>query len=125
MKLTELEPKFFRYEVRTETWETVNGPKTGPREYRIPVKELGEAQCVQFLCPKCFAEWGSNYGVHYVEVTFSGRGVPNELGTHNRAGNPTRWAVSGNNFSDLTTQPSILLEGGCNWHGFLTNGDAN
>lgn len=118
MKLSELEPQFYRYETRVEERDTVNGPVTGPREYHIPVQTLAEAQCIFFLCPICL-----NGQHHQVEVTFAGRGVQDHQGNHNSAGKPTRWQVSGNDFSDLTTTPSILLEGGCFWHGFITNGE--
>jgi hypothetical protein len=137
VRLTDLEPQFIRYESRVETWNVVDGnPETwrergcptkqvtGPREYRIFVDALAEAQGITFICPKCFANAGhSNAGVHLCEVTFGGRGVPDVMGTHNKAGAPTRWQVSGRSYSDLTTSPSILLEGeGCGWHGFITDG---
>jgi len=118
LKLALLEPGFFRYETRIEEYHTDKGKVTGPREYRIPVATLAEAQCIFFLCPICVHKQG-----HQVEVTFAGRGVLDHQGNHNKAGNPTRWNVSGNDFSDLTTTPSILLEGGCAWHGFITNGE--
>ena len=120
MKLTDLEPQLYRYENRIETRDTTAGPKTGPCLYRVPVASLTEAQCLWFLCPKCFA--GQQ---HRVEVTIAGRGVPDDMGTHNAKGVAVRWNLSGNGFHDLTLTPSILLEGGCNWHGFVTNGDAD
>ena len=138
MKLTDLEPQFFRYETRNETWDTATGPKTGPREYHIPVDTLADAQCIFFLCPKCFAAQGSNYGVHSIEVTFAGRGVSDNMGSHNKAGNPTRWQivdataspdghpdVKSEDFKTLTLVPSILIEGCCGWHGYVTRGDAS
>lgn len=133
MKLTELKPQFFRYEMRTETWDTTTGPKTGPREYRIPVDSINNAHCIHFLCPKCFAAAGNNIGVHFIEVTFSGRGVPDEQGTHNKAGKPTRWdvvksglgsPVMSTGLDDLTLVPSILIEDCCGWHGYITKGEA-
>lgn len=80
------------------------------------VPTLAEAQGIFFGCPKC-------NGTHIVEVTFRNRGVPDHLGTHNKKGEAVRWEVSGAGVSDLTTQPSILIEGGCEWHGFVTNGE--
>src|SRR5437016_8801927 len=99
MKLTELEPQFIKYSNPIETWDTVNGPVSGLREIKIFVQTLSESQGVIFLCPKCFK--GSNIGVHMVEVTFSDRGVPDSLGTHNKQGKATRWNVSGNDLNDL------------------------
>jgi hypothetical protein len=121
MRLVELEPKFI-------TYHNINGVHYMDTldEFSNPIT-LDKAQGIHFLCPKCFAANGkSNYGVHYVEVTFKDRGVPDSEGTHNKSGKPVRWNVSGNDFSNLSTQPSILLEGeGCGWHGFITNGEVS
>lgn len=138
MRLLDLHPQFIRYESRIDTWRCAEGDlatwrergcptisKTGPREYRPYVDSLAEAQGILFCCPKCFAETGSNVGVHLCEVTFESRGVPAEMGTHNKDGKSVRWNVSGDGFHNLTTTPSILLEGGCGWHGFITNGEAS
>jgi hypothetical protein len=115
MQLTELEPEFIRYENRNEG--------AGFREWHIRVTTFAEAQGLLLLCPKCFAEAGSNIGVHLIQVTFADKGVPDELGSHNKAGKPTRWNVTGTGYADLTTTPSILIESGCKWHGFITNGE--
>lgn len=120
MKLTTLEPEFYRYEQRIEEYDTVDGKITDPRLYRVPVKTIEEAQCIFFICPLCFEK-----SYHQVEVTFADRGVEDKFGSHNKEGEPVRWNVSGSDFSNLTTTPSILLEGGCNWHGFITNGEVS
>lgn len=126
MKLIDLEPQFVRYEQRIEQYDTVNGPITGPRDYQIYVKTLAEAQGITFLCPKCFkVNNNSNQGTHSVEATFANRGVPDNQGTHNKNKLPVRWSVSGSHYHDLTTHPSILLPDGCNWHGFITNGEVS
>jgi hypothetical protein len=137
MKLRDLDPWFIRYESRIETWERVLGDPlkwksgdptesvTGPREYMVKVETLAEAQGIFFQCPKCAAiAHQPGRGPHYVQVTFAGRGATNAQGCHGKSGEPTRWEVSGTGFDDLTTKPSILLYGGCEWHGFITNGDA-
>lgn len=118
MKLTDLRPELFRYEERVETWKTTDGDKTGPRCYRVPVVNFADADCVWFWCPKCNGE-------HPIEVTIAGRGLPDHLGTHNKDGKPTRWNLFGDSFENLSLTPSIQLEGGCNWHGFVTNGQAD
>lgn len=107
--LTELEPAFLRYE------------SDGIRDPRIPT--LTDAQGLLFLCPLCFAQNHGPVGTHACEVSFEGRGVLPEQGSHNTEGKPTRWNVAGSGFHDLTLTPSILLQGGCNWHGFITNGE--
>lgn len=126
MRLSDLEPRFVRYESKIETYDVIVGdpstwhqrgeptePKTGPREYIVNAESLDQAQGLWFLCPKC--------GNHQCQVTFEGRGVPATLGTQNDKG-PVRWTVSGTSFEDLTITPSILLIGGCGWHGFIRAG---
>ena len=136
LKLIQLEPFFCRYETRVDTWQVVDGDPstwrergcpthdvTGPKEYVVRVESLSEAQGVEFLCPKCFQENKGPVGTHYCMVTFQGRGVPDEQGSHTAEGRPVRWVVTGTSLEDLTMTPSILLVGGCNWHGFITNGN--
>jgi hypothetical protein len=131
VRLIDLDPTFVRYEEREETWQRVVGDplmwkagdptelKTGPRAYTVPVETLAEAQGIRFVCPKCAGGSG-----HRCDVSFAGRGVPDHLGSQTDKGAPSRWSVSGTGFEDLTLQPSIQLIGGCNWHGYLLNGDA-
>lgn len=109
------------------TWNDRGYPsveKTGPRIHEVFVDTLEEAQGIFFLCPKYFAAMG-HIGCHLIEVTFAGRGVSDEMGTHNKAGQPVRWNITGTGFYDLSTVPSILLEGGCDWHGYITNGEVS
>lgn len=134
MKLVELEPEFIRYEMVTETWQQIVGDQetwrergcpctdvTGPREHRKIVSDLAQAQGIFFVCPKCFGTKDS----HMCEVSFADRGVQDNMGTHNKDGKPVRWTVTGSGPSDLSTTPSIQLQGGCNWHGYITNGEAS
>jgi len=147
MRLTLLEPTFVRYEMRIDTWTRCLGDAgtwkdgdpteevTGPREHTIhrTIDANGEytvrvpfalAEGIEFLCPKCFAENNGARGTHGCNVTFADRGEPDDMGSHNKEGNAVRWNVSGDSFENLTTTPSILLEGGCAWHGYITNGEA-
>lgn len=132
MRLTELEPEFVRYDTRRQlitvvvgdplTWKDGDPTEEVERdvEWTLPVEAFGEAQAVQFLCPKCFAEKDGAVGCHLVRVTFADRGVTPTQGCHNSKGEPTRWQiVEGNSFDTLRLAPSILLEGGCNWHGHV------
>jgi hypothetical protein len=112
MKLLDLEPQFIKYET------TNNGEIIYPRG--IPIEQ---AQGLLFLCPKCFAENKGPVGTHTCEVSFEGRGVLPHQGSHNKDGKPVRWNVAGSDLQNLTLTPSILLEGGCAWHGFITNGE--
>ena len=108
MKLTELEPQFLRIE---------------PDGHYPYVSTLAEAQGIEFLCPKCFREHDGPAGTHIVVVWFRDRGVPSD-----ELPLPGRWGVSGSGFEDLSITPSISLENstkvGCQWHGFVTNGEA-
>ena len=107
MRLTELEPEFIAYR----------------DDCVLTGKTFAEAQGIWFLCPLCFQKLGGSVGCHSVDVSFDGCGVLPQQGTHNKEGKPVRWQVSGTGIHDLTTKPSIQLEGGCNWHGWITNGE--
>lgn len=148
MNLVDLQPQFVRYETRIEDYEVIAGEAStwrergcpteivnGPREYMAHVESLVEAQGIWFLCPKCYAGnihrlppgatdvEGAGIGVHQVQVTFEGRGVKDDQGSHGTDGKPTRWNVSGTGYVDLTTAPSILVGPTCGWHGYITNGE--
>jgi hypothetical protein len=120
MRFTELEPQFMRYETRPQ-------PQADAGKYLHHVNSLDEAQGIHFLCPICFVKNGGNVGTHLIEVTFSGRGVSDDEGSHNREGKPSRWGVSGTGYSDLSTTPSVLIDPAlpacAGWHGYITNGD--
>ena len=144
MRLIDLEAYFVTYRDRIEprefaigdhlTWKQRGYPterRVVTVHYRHHVDSLAVAQGVEFLCPKCFVALTDRLGkpripgpigTHWCEVTFEGRGVKPEQGVHNKEGKPVRWNVSGTGLADLTTTPSILLQGGCNWHGYITNG---
>ncbi len=134
MKLIDLEPRFIRYETKQElrdfivgdheTWQERGQPvekRLTDCEYHIYVDKLAEAQGIMFLCPKCFEQNKGIVGTHSIQVTFDGRNVLSHEGVQNKEG-PVRWQVSGNDYNDLTIQPSILLLSGCGWHGYVTNG---
>ncbi len=84
------------------------------------VQNLSEAQGINFLCPMCFAKNGGSLGTHSVSISFADRGVKDEQGSHNKEGRPVRWnIIGGTGLDDLQLSPSILLEVGCGWHGFI------
>ncbi len=129
-RLMELDPSWRRHEVGTAS------PNHGQKlpdgsiqwggfevDWLQRVDLFSEAQGIWFDCPLCWAAWkaGGKYGAHGVLVWFAGRGVPERLGK-NSSGQTVRWNASGTGFEDLTLTPSILLPGGCNWHGFVTKG---
>ena len=117
MKLVHLEPQFVQYF------------SEGTAQFIRHVPDLGHAQGLQFLCPSCYARNGGAVGTHLIEVTFAGKGVPDDRGSHNRKGKPSRWTVTGGStLSNLTLKPSILIdsaEPACDgWHGYVTDGEA-
>lgn len=108
-----------------------NGDKFmwSPRPYRYEyhrVDNISEADQIDFLCPLCFEKNGGAEGTHGVFVSFAGRTIPDDAGTRDSEGKPSRWTVvSGTSLDDLVLAPSILLdnsrkpEEGCHWHGFI------
>jgi hypothetical protein len=115
MRLTELEPQFLRYEKRDDG-----------SEFYTYVDTLDEAQGIRFLCPKCFVDNAGSVGTHGVICWSRSRGVPEEARPK-----PGRWKLEGTGYNNLTlnadppgTARSVLLTGGCGWHGHVTNGDA-
>ena len=119
MRLTNLEPRFLRYEERMDDDGKVH-------VYYVAAKDLHDAQGVMFLCPLCYTKNAGKIGTHSVIVWFQGRNVPNqaEPGAARSDRPAQRWTVEGTDFVNLTTKPSIALEGGCAWHGWITNGEA-
>ena len=88
-------------------------------------KDVGreEADGIMFLCPKCFKDNNGPVGTHSVICWFVGR-VPDDVDPK-----PGRWNPSGTSIDDFSLvgpgAHSILMLGGCGWHGFVTNGDAS
>lgn len=132
MRLVELEPKFVSYVVGVAHEGHGRNLPDGtiqwggfPCEEIHTVDSIAEAQGIWFLCPKCFEANAGRVGTHSVEVTFSGKGATDVQGSHNLAGQPSRWGMSGTCFDDLVLTPSILLAGSrCGWHGFVGSNGA-
>lgn len=82
---------------------------------------LQEADGIMFLCPACFARNARVVGTHSVLVSFADRLVPDDAGSKNSAGVPSRWTISpgSTGLDDLVLTPSILIGTDCNWHGFV------
>ena len=112
MKLRELDGKFVR--LVTEDGHT----------FYETVDRLEDAQGIMFLCPLCFERNSGSIGTHSVLCWFMNRGVPDSEDPK-----PGRWTPSGSGLDDLTfvgpAAASVLLTSGCNWHGFVRNGDAS
>lgn len=140
MRLTDLDPRFVRWEDVVETFQRAD-PRfnelktdadlkafiaagqpcvevTEPREHKIRVGTISEAQGICFDCPTCKSG-------HRIAVAFAGRGVLDHHGSHDKNGRPTRWTVvGGSGFDDLTLSPSIDCtpsDPKC-WHGHIKGG---
>lgn len=82
--------------------------------------KLDGAQGVTFECPceKCIAGRVNESGATTVTIYFA-----NPVNAQPFIGE-RGWQMSGTSLDDLTLSPSILLRGTCDWHGWVTNGDA-
>jgi hypothetical protein len=122
VRLTELEPQFLRYEKRTcepNVW--IDGVRSANpyREFFHHVDTLAGADGISFLCPLCVQR-----DRHSVLCWFEGK-VPDDVQP-----NPGRWNPIGTGYGDLSFVPgrkshSVLLLGGCAWHGYITNGEVS
>ncbi len=105
MRLLDLEPEFLKRE--------------DDHHFRF-VDNLADADGVEFLCPKCFAENGmKRTGVHAV-ICWSPK-VPQTTSP-----TPGRWEMLGTGLADLAlraSSSSVLLQGGCKAHFFVENGN--
>lgn len=82
--------------------------------------DFANAHGIMFLCPVCFKANGGPVRTHSVLTSFAGRDVPDDRGSHNKEGKPSRWnIVGGTGLSDLSLTPSIALTDGCMWHGYI------
>lgn len=105
MKLVDLEPAFLKIlDEKTVRFEGVT---------------MAEADGIAFLCPKCYAANGGRVGTH--QVWCWRPHVPQTVSPQ-----PGRWEFTGTGFSDLSLvagSSSVKLIGGCEWHGFVQNGE--
>ena len=128
MRLTDLDAQFLRYERRPCFVGAPGCSAVTPHtdhEFHVYVDTLAEADGVMFLCPKCYAANGGARGTHMVICWFEGK-VADDVDPK-----PGRWNPTGTCLADLSFVPgrkssSVLLLGeGCQWHGFVANGDAS
>lgn len=114
-KLRDLDAQFVRLSKPDgSVWEELGG-------------NIAIAQGVMFGCPKCYAANGNTMvGTHQVVCWSRSRGVPDGIEP-----GPGRWRLDGLGIDDLTLNAdppnnarSVALNGGCAWHGFVTNGEA-
>lgn len=130
MKLLELEPRFLRYVLETADEHRGRRLPDGTTQWGgFPidtfhnVESLSEADRIMFLCPLCFTRNSGPVGTHGIAIDFVGRATPDSACMRNDQKQPVRWNATGNSLEDLTLTPSILILSGCQWHGFVTNGE--
>ncbi len=104
MKLTDLDPQFLK-RLDANSWQNVDNK--------------AEATGIRFLCPKCFKANNGSTGTH--SIICWDPTVPQDTRP-----TPGRWSMDGSSFDDLTLRAgssSIKLEGGCEAHFYITNGE--
>lgn len=125
--LCDLEAEFIRYE-KSIAGEGHGRPQPdgtmqwGGFEIDIQkvVENLSEAQGINFLCPLCFVKNNGPVGTHTVSISFESRGVKDDQGSFNKDGKPVRWnIIGGSGLDDLQLSPSIQIQTGCQWHGYI------
>lgn len=132
MKLAELEPRFFRVEVKRKVGEFVKSEvsphvlgevytedELEKREYDAmythTVELLADADGVEFFDPAQFREKHGTVGCCKLHIPFLDKAQAYP-GPH--------WVATGTCLEDLTLSPSILVQGpGIAWHGFVRNGE--
>lgn len=106
MKLIELNPEWLHHDENDSTIHHF-------------VDSMDKANGIIFLCPTCFTKNNGEIGTHSV-ICWNPE-VPQTVNPK-----PGRWSFQGTNFSDLTliaSSNSIQLNGGCNAHFFIRNGE--
>jgi hypothetical protein len=107
MRLTQLEPKFLKW--NSDTTFTM-------------IDDIKEADGIMFLCPVCYmnnTREDKTVGVHSIICW-----KPNVPQTTYPA--PGRWEMLGTGYDDLELRAgssSVLLTGGCKAHFFIRNGE--
>ena len=104
MKLAELNPHFLKM-ISLTAWKVV--------------RDINEADGVQFLCPVCFKNNGGEKGTHTM-ICWTPK-VPAEAEP-----GPGRWNFLGTGLEDLELKngsSSVQLNGGCNAHFWIRGGE--
>jgi len=75
-----------------------------------------KGQGIVFLCPKCKNHFLGVFFQNPIDgkAPFVGAGKTNE----------NNWSRTGDTFETISITPSIKVVGCCEWHGFVTNGEA-
>lgn len=110
MRLLDLQPQLLSYK------EVHDG---GLRVFHKRVETIEEAHGVMFKCPRCWQANGGPIGTHTI-VCWS-PAVPDTA-----TPGPGRWSLQGTSLQDLSLvagSSSVQLHGGCQWHGFVRNGE--
>lgn len=83
------------------------------------VDDIKDADGIDFLCPKCFSANNGSIGTHHC-ICWN-PSVPQTIHPI-----PGRWEMLGDSFENLSLRAgssSVQLNGGCNAHFFIENGE--
>jgi hypothetical protein len=106
MRLIDLHPSFLNHVSETEEFWDVS---------------FNEANGIQFLCPECTRRKRNGENIHVHSVICWNPSVPQSVPP-----NPGRWNMAGTGFDDLSLingSSSVLLQGECNAHFWIKNGE--
>jgi hypothetical protein len=112
VRLVDLQPKWLRY------WTNDFGDRDGHEH----VPTMQEANGLRFYCPQCTEINKGFTGTHQVLLWRAECGVPEDVFPQGHR------VFVGTSFKNLTVDApvgksrSILLLGGCQWHGHIDNG---
>ena len=104
MKLKELNPHFLKFHSESSYAQ---------------IDDIKQADGLLFLCPVCFEKNKGSVGTHSI-ICWQPH-IPLDVSPK-----PGRWSFHGTGYDDLELKAgssSILLNGGCNAHFFIRNGE--
>ncbi|MCA0447651.1 MAG: hypothetical protein LCH54_15625 [Bacteroidetes bacterium] len=113
MRLITLSPQFLKLDI-------LPGENPAAANHHHVVSDINNADGIWFLCPKCYMDGGmTGKGVHSI-ICWTPK-VSTEVNPK-----PGRWNLVGTNFRDISLvagSSSILLNGGCNAHFWIRDGE--
>jgi hypothetical protein len=117
MKLIDLDPK----------WVGAGGEGVYDKDGQPAPQRHGVGVSFLCPCPQCTAKRTGDPDEDFYLRVFVGFRNPIDGGPAYDPREGAQWNRTGDTFQALTLTPSILRHrvgnGGCDWHGFVTNGD--
>lgn len=117
MKLTELNPR----------WVGAGGEGVSDKDGNPVPERHGVGLSFDCPCASCAAKRTGNEESDFYLRVFVGFANPLDGGPPHDPRPGAQWQRTGDTFETLTLTPSIqrhrVGDGGCDWHGFVTNGE--